>query len=191
MSMTSQYDPSNPNHKVTCTRAKCVELKRAPHPAGVHLDQRSEFYDGPDGALGVASIYIRDSARRIITEAPAIMPEVMDMVAYCDFLRDQVTHVRVDRDRGIRDAMARSASCEHHGEEITALNNQVFAIDASAQRNEEARLALLRFLQAVDDLAEAHRRGHLRPGLTVDDLIRDLEGASKKAHAAHTRAWSR
>lgn len=185
--MTSRYDPSNPNHKVTCTRIKCVELERAAHPAGVHLDQRHEFYDGPDGALGAASIYIRDSARKIVREAPGLMPEVMDLVTYVEFLQDQVTHARVDRDRGIRDAMAHSESCEYHGEQIKALNEQVSVIDVSAQKSEKARLALLGLLQAIDDVTEHYRQA--RTDWTIGQLVDALEKVSKKAHAAHARAW--
>lgn len=187
VSLTNRYDAGNCNHTMTCTRSACEG--RPAHQAGRHLDQRSEFYDGPSGALGVASIYIRDSARKIVRDAPALMPEVMDLVTYCEFMRDQVAHASVDRDRGIRDAMARSESCEHHGEEIKALGEQVSAIDASAQKNEKARLALLGFLTAVDDLVEAHRTGRAE-GLTVDKMMAALARASKKAHAAHTRAWS-
>lgn len=188
MSLTSRYDPSNREHKVTCTRTKCAELERAPHPAGLHLDQRSEFYDGPGGALGVASVYIRDSARKIIREAPALMPEVMDLVTYCDFMRDQVAHVQVDRDRQVRAAMARSESCEHHGEEIKGLGEQVGAFDAARERSERGRLAVLGLLFELDKVTKAYRDGQL-PGLTVDKLVKSLEDASKKTHAAHDRAW--
>jgi hypothetical protein len=183
MSLTNRYDPSNPNHKARCQRTKCADLPA--HPGGRHLDQRDELYDGPGGALGVASVYIRDSARKIISDAPALMPEVMDLVTYCDFMRDQVAHVQVDKDRSVRAASARALDCEAHGEVIKGLEDQVSAIDASAQRNEKARLALLGFLQAVDDGLD-----NLRPDVTVAQLVAALRTASKKAHAAHTRAWS-
>lgn len=187
MSLTNRYDAGNRNHTMTCTRTACAD--KPAHEAGRHLDQRSEFYDGPGGALGVASIYIRDSARKIVREAPEFMPEVMDLVTYCEFMRDQVAHASVDRDRGIREASARALDCEAHGEVIRGLEGQVSAIDASAQKNEKARLALLGFITAVDDLVEAHRTGRAE-NLTVDKLMAALAGASKKAHAAHTRAWS-
>lgn len=191
MSLTNRYDPSNPNHKVTCTRTKCAELERAPHPAGVHLDQRHEFYDGPGGQLGVASIYVRDSARKIVREAPGLTPEVIDLITYMDHLQDQATHARVDRDRGIREAMARSESCEHHGEEIKALSEQVHAFDAAQRRADAGRLALLGFLHAVDEVLEVNRKGGLSPDLTVAKLVAALAAASKKTHAAHDRAWKR
>lgn len=188
MSLTNKYDPSNREHKVTCTRTKCAELERPAHPAGVHLDQRSEFYDGPRLSLEVASVYVRDSARKIIREAPALMPEVMDLVNYCDFMRLQVAHVQVNRDRGIREAQARSESCEHHGKEIKGLGEQVHAFSEAERRHNAGRLAVLGLLFAVDELVRQHKAGQL-PNLTVDKLVDALAENAKKTHAAHDRAW--
>lgn len=187
MSLTSRYDPGNREHTKLCARIRCSGEDVKVHQAGAHLDQRSEFYDGPGGALGVASVYIRDSARKIITEAPALMPEVMDLVTYCDFMRDQVAAVSVDKDRSVRAAMARSESCEHHGEEIKGLGEQVSAFDAAQRRADAGRLALLGFLHAVDELATRYRGGY--SGFTVGQLVSALEKASKSTHSAHDRAW--
>jgi hypothetical protein len=190
MTITNRYDPSAPNHKVTCGRTKCAELERAPHPAGVHLDQRHEFYDGPDSQLGALSMYVRDSARKIIRDAPALTAEVVDLTTYIDFLEDQAAHTRVDRDRGIREAMARSESCEHHGEEIKGLGEQVRAFDKASARSEAGRLAVLGMLFAVDELVRQHKDGEL-PDLTLNKLIKALADGAKKVHAAHDRAWKR
>jgi hypothetical protein len=185
MSTTNRYDPYNPNHKVTCTRTKCAELERAPHAAGLHLSQRSEFYDGPDGQLAATSMYVRGSARKIISDAPGLTPEVVDLVTYIGFLEDQATHARVDRDRGIREASARALDCAAHGEEIKALESQVHAFDAAQNRAEKGRLALLGFLHAVDEFLG----GTVRSDLTVAELVAALAQAAKKTHAAHDRAW--
>lgn len=182
---TNRYDPSNPNHKIMCTRTTCSELERAPHPAGVHLDQRHEFYDGPDIQLAATSMYVRNSARKIIRDAPDLTPEVMDLVTYVGFLEDQATHARVDRDRGIREASARALDCADHGEVIRGLETQVHAFDQSAARSEAGRLAVLGFLFAVDQLLE----GTAPLDLTVAQLLAALKDASKKTHAAHDRAW--
>lgn len=187
MSSTNRYDSSDPSHKITCGRSKCAELERAPHPAGVHLDQRHEFYDGPDTQLAATSMYIRGSARKIITDAPALTPEVVDLVTYVGFLEDQATHARVDRDRGIREASARALDCDDHGRVIKALEGQVHAFDQHAARSEAGRLAALGFLFAVDQLLD----GTLRPDITVAQLMASLRGAAKKTHAAHDRAWKR
>lgn len=188
MGLTNRYDPGNPNHKITCTRTECAELERAPHPAGVHLDQRHEFYDGPEMHLDAVSMYVRDSARKIIRDAPALMPEVIDLVTYMDHLQNQATHCRVDRDRGIREAMARSESCEHHGEQIKALGEQVDSISGSHRRADAGRVALLGLLSAVDELVRQCRDGQL-PSLTVDALVAALAESSRKVNAAHDRAW--
>jgi hypothetical protein len=187
MSSTNRYDPSDPNHKVTCGRTKCAELERAPHPAGRHLDQRDELYDGPDSQLAATSMYVRGSARKIISDAPALTPEVVDLVTYIGFLEDQATHARTDRDRSVREASARALDCADHGEVIKALEAQVHAFDQSAARSEAGRLAVLGFLFAVDQLLG----GTVRPDLTVAELMASLKAAAKKTHAAHDRAWKR
>jgi len=184
MSTTNRYDPYNPNHKVTCPRTKCAE--RPAHPAGLHLDQRSEFYDGPGSQLDATSMYIRDSARKIITDAPALTPEVVDLLTYVDFLENQATNARVDRDQGIREAGARALSCDEHGRVIEALEDQVHAFDQDAARSEAGRLAALGFLTAVDQLLDRPR-----PDLTAAELLDALRQAAKKTHAAHDRAWKR
>jgi hypothetical protein len=188
MSVTNRYDPTNPNHKVACTRTKCAELDRAPHPSGVHLDQRHEFYDGPQTQMAATSMYIRDSARKIIRNAPELMPEVVDLVTYVGFLSDQTTHARVDRDRGIREAGAKALDCEAHGEVIKGLQDQVHAFGKSAERSEAGRLVALGFLHAVDQVLE--RAEWVLPE-TLDQLLAALASASRKTHAAHDRAWKR
>jgi len=187
MSSTNQYDPGNPSHKITCTRTKCAELERAPHPAGLHLDQRSEFYDGPGSQLAATSMYVRDSARKIISDAPALTPEVVDLLTYIGFLEDQATHARVDRDRGIREASARALDCDAHGEVIKSLEDQVHAFHENWARSEAGRLAVLGFLFTVDQFLE----GTVRPDLTVARIVASLRDMAKKTHAAHDRAWKR
>lgn len=188
MSLTSQYDPGNRAHTALCGRTRCSGADVTVHQAGAHLDQRSEFYDGPSSTLQATSLYIRSSARKIITDAPALMPEVMDLVNYVEFMRTQVAHVQVDRDRGIREAQARSESCEHHGAEIKALGEQVHAFSEGERRHNAGRVAVLGLLHAVDELVRQHEAGRL-PGLTVDKLVAALAESAKKTHAAHDRAW--
>lgn len=184
MGVTNQYDPGNRNHTALCTRIKCSGEDVTVHQAGAHLDQRDELYDGPGTTLRAASLYIRDSARKIISEAPALMPEVMDLVNYVEFLGGQVAAVSVDRDRSVREAMARSGDCEHHGEQIKALSDQLWAFGESERRADAGRVALLGFLHAVDKVIE-----NPPEGLTVDRLLVALALSARKAHAAHDRAW--
>lgn len=183
---TNKYDPSKPEHKATCGRTSCAEID--PHPAGRHLDQRDELYDGPDGALSVASIYVRDSARKIVREVPHLMPEVMDLINAIEWVKDQSVRVSVDADRRVREAMARSESCEHHGEEIRQLSTQVHHFDESYRRADAGRVALLGLLHQVDELVRQRAEGKLSD-LTADKLVDALAKAAKQAHAAHDRAW--
>lgn len=189
MTLTNRFDPSRPEHAVTCTRLKCSGPDVPVHQAGRHLDQRSEFYDGPDTLLGATSMYVRDSARKIIRTAPELTPEVVDLVTYLEFMRGQVAAAQVDRDRGIREASARALDCDAHGEVIKGLEDQVAGFDASARRSEAGRLAVLGLLFELDKVTKAYRDGHDIG--TMSALIKALEEASKKTHAAHDRAWKR
>ncbi len=174
--------------KARCQRTTCADIPE--HLAGRHLDQRDDLYDGPDSLLQVLPLAVRDSARRIVREAPALMPEAVDLAKHIEFLRQQVAHVQVDADRKVRDAMARSSDCEHHGKEIKELGEQLYHFDKSERRADAGRLALLGFLDAVDQVVDQHAAGKL-PDLTVDELVAALAKSAKKAHAAHERAWKR
>lgn len=187
MTTTNRYDAGNPNHTVTCARSACEG--KPLHQAGRHLDQRSEHYDGPDTQLTATSMYVRSSARKIITDAPGLTPEVIDLVTYVDFLGNQVVAARVDRDQGVREASQRALNCPAHGEVIKGLESQVAVLDSSQRCTEAGRLALLGFLHAVDEFTREYRKGY--SGLTVGQLVNGLEKASKKVHAAHDRAWKR
>lgn len=189
MTTTNRYDPSRPEHSVTCSRFKCSGADVPVHPAGLHLDQRSEFYDGPDTLLAATSMYVRPSARKIISEAPELTPEVVDLVTYVEFLGRQVAHVGVDRDHKVREAMARSGDCEAHGEEIKALSEQLGHFDQSYRRADAGRVAVLGFLHTVDELVRQAKAGRIREGLTVAELVDELAKASRTTHAAHDRAW--
>jgi phosphoglycerate dehydrogenase-like enzyme len=114
------------------------------------------------------------------------MPEVMDLVTYCEFMRDQVAHVQVDKDRSVREASARALDCAAHGEMIQILESQVGHFDKAHQHADGGRVALLGLLFALDQLLESPRAD-----LTVAQLLAALRDASKKTHAAHDRAWKR
>lgn len=189
--ITNQYDPSRPEHTVTCSRLKCSETGTPVHQAGMHLDQRSEFYDGPDILLRATSMYVRGSARKIISEAPGLTPEVVDLVTYIDFLGQQVAHVSVDRDHKVREAMARSGDCEAHGTEIRLLGEQLHAISESDRRNDQGRVAMLGLLFELEELIRQHEQGRLPGDLTVGQLVKALKGSADRARRAHGRAWKR
>jgi len=126
-----------------------------------------------------------------LDQAPALMPEVIDMAREIQRLRDQVAHVQVDRDHKVRDAMARSESCEDHGRQIKELSAQLHAADRHARAEKAGRVALLEFLQAARDFVDAHRAGRGPADLTVTQVVDALDKAIKEAEAAHMRAWKR
>lgn len=170
-----------------CAPAPCRD--DAGHVGGDHLNPRSEHYDGP-----ILPGYREGEAWRtilaVLPDTPETRVAVHHLVEAHREADQQAVHARVDRDRGIREAMARSLSCEEHGREIEELGRQLGAADQRAERNDRARLALLGFTHAVDELVRAHREGRTDPGLSVAKLVDALAKASKKAHDAHARAWS-
>ncbi len=169
----------------TCQRwPRCADIP--PHQGTRHLDPRDELYDGPSTTLQVLPGAVRESARKIISESPELTPEVIDLANHILFLRDQVAHVSVDKDRSVREASRKSLDCEHHGEVIQGLEKQLDRFDESGRRSEAGRLALLGFLFEMDKAIEKPRED-----LTVAQLLGALKAASKSAHAAHQRAWRR
>lgn len=180
--LSSKYGPD-----ATCQRTACATI--APHKAGRHLDQRDELYDGPDSLFQVLPLAVRDSTRLLAKAHPEHLAEVVDLAKHIEFLREQIAHIRVDMDHKVRDAMARSESCEHHGEEIKGLSKQLHAADERAEKNDRGRLALLGLLHALEDFVELHKRGQIVKTLTVKSLVEWMANAAKKTSAAHARAW--
>lgn len=202
------YDPGKPGHKAPCRRiahapgcqvtggGQCgPECAPAPcrangdHPAGRHLDQRDELYDGPGLSLDGLPLSVRDSAKTILRAAPAVMPELVDMANEINWLRKQLAHVSVEKDHQVRDAMARSASCEHHGKEIEELGKALYAADQRAEKIERARLALLGLYQSLKEAVDAYQGGRVRTEPTLKAFMGTLAAFVKKAGAAHDRAW--
>jgi hypothetical protein len=179
---SNPYGPDKP-----CQRTKCATVP--PHLAGRHLDQRDELYDGPDGLLQVLPLAVRDSARKLVREAPALMPEVVDMAKHIEFLGNQVAHVSVDADRRERRAMAAAESCEQHGKDIVGLNEQLHAADRRAEQNNNGRLALVSGLSQIEDYVNALLAGPLAPETST--VLKALSKALRKTGDAHMRAWKK
>lgn len=174
-----------------CGRTKCASPDVRVHLGKEHLDPRSDLYDGPGSLFQVLPLAVRESARKIAREHPDVMPEVVDLANQIQRLRDQVTHVRVDRDRQVREAMARSEDCEHHGTEIRLLGEQVHAIGEAERRNDQGRVALVGFLQVIDDVVLAYKNGTMAQDITVARVMGALEKSAATAHRQHMRAWKR
>lgn len=156
-----------------CQRAACAD--EPAHVGGEHIDPRSGRYDGP----GVTFRALPETARRAahaLREAGAPIPEVVDMAREILRLRGQVAAVQVDRDRQVRAALARSESCETHGQEIAELGKQLHEADKRAERNDRGRVTLLVLPQMIEALSAL-------PTLT------ELKRAARKTLDAHGRVW--
>lgn len=139
----NSYGPTDP-----CRRTGCAP---DPHLAGRHLDPRDELYDGPDWTIRALPSTIQDPAVKILRGAPQLMPELMDLIHHMGLLSDQIAHISVDRDHKVREALARSADCRTHGQDITALNAALTAADEAHRRCDAGRRALIDFLTTTDD----------------------------------------
>jgi hypothetical protein len=167
-----------------CRPAPC--RSKGDHPGGDHLNPRSEHYNGP-----ILPGYREGEAWCVIL---ALLPDTAETRVAVHHLVEahrqaekRAVRAGIDRDHGIRDAMERSQSCDHHGEEIKSLTDQVHGISAQLDRTERARIALLGFLHAVDEVVRGHP-GEQGPGQLLS-LLSALAGAVKKTRAAHDRAW--
>lgn len=172
----------------TCPRTACADLP--PHRVGRHRDPRDQLYDGPHGRIGALHDRPKRSAHRLVTEAPELMPEVMDLVNEIHRLGDTVAHLRVDADRRERRAMLRSQDCAQHGQDIEELGIQLHQLDATQRRTDSGRVALLGMLNAIRDSVQAWKEGWA-PETTVAQLMERLDTMVTKASAAHDRAWKR
>lgn len=118
---------------------------------------------------------------------------VAEMLAECEHWKDCWSHEHVDKDHKVRDALAKSADCEHHGAVIKDLETQVARIDADRNRTESARLALLGLLHTLTGFV-----GEYEVAIKLGDPVKDgpaivtaIRGAVEKTHRAHQRVWSK
>lgn len=177
-----------PDLDQTCPRTACGGLP--PHRVGRHRDPRDVLFDGPGGRIGALNHGPRQSAHRLVTEAPALMPEVMDLVDEIHRLNDTIAHLRVDADRRERRAMLRSQDCAQHGKDIEELGIQLHQLDATQRRTDSGRVALLGMLNAIRASVQAWREGWA-PETTVEQMMGRLDEMATKAGRAHDRAWKR
>lgn len=157
-------------------------------------DRRDWLMTRLRGGIGMKT---RDAAYRILDHVKDLPEEVRaDVVEALHEIADEQDRWKnawsastVDHDHKLREAMARSESCEHHGEQIKQLSAQVHHFDESHRRADAGRLALLGLLDAVRQFTEAYRAGRLAADLSVADVVDALARSEKKTSAAHNRAW--
>lgn len=170
-----------------CRRATCAAVP--PHLAGRHGNQRDDLYDGPNSLLQVLPLAVRESARRLVREAPELMPEVVDLAQHIEWLRKQVAHVQVNGDRQVREALASAGSCEQHGKDISSLNGQLHAASQQADKLDAARVALLGLLHTIEDFVTGWEEGRYNTDTSAAELVPALAKAAKQGRDAYQRAW--
>lgn len=183
-----------------CQRSGCTAdgTLVADHQGKEHLDPGSPLYDGPGILLNAMPMSCR---RQMLAAWHAAMSDdvplhVRQAVLHAldaagreiDRLRQQVAAVRVDADHQIRDAMARAADCDVHGDDIRTLDEQLRIWAADRDRIERARVALLGEHHVIDQLLDGWDDS---PTPMKAEAVRALlVDAHKKASNAHKRAWN-
>lgn len=181
------------------------EAETADHVGGEHLNPHNRaLFDGNSTSIIAATYRVKSEVSALDQLKPtlgdltpsdrAYAEEVIDAairvtLREIDFQRDQATQARVDADNKVREASKRALDCADHGRVIAELEGQVGLFESAERRSNDGRLALLGFLTAVDDFTRAFREGRTRT-LSPEEIVTELEKVSRKAHAAHSRAWS-
>jgi hypothetical protein len=123
--------------------------------------------------------------------ARALLEVAQDLLEEMHRWKDAWAHETVDKDRKVREAMARSESCAAHGEEIRQLRADVWHWSQVAERNEKARLALLSWFQVCRDF---HDAAMARRGVTgmpsAEKILEWMKVQLPKVERAHKRAFS-
>lgn len=180
-----QYGPDKP-----CQRTACADGD--PHLGGAHIDPRHPLYDGPDITVNALPAIAQNACRRLLA-AGASVPEVVDLAEEIHRLGDQVAAIRVDMDRQVQAAIARSADCEAHGEDIRRLEELADLLQKQADHNNAGRLALLNALYPIEDSIRALQQNifHGDPVPDLKTVLGVISDALVRVHAAHKRAWSK
>lgn len=142
----------------------------------------------------------RTAARNLMTDLDRLTPP--DQLARLDAISDLLAEVHrwkdawaaehVDKDRQVRAAMARSAQCAEHGHIIAALEGQVTHVDHHQARTEAARLVMLAWYHACQDIVTAARSrerdgGELPTGAAI---LAWMEAQLPKVHVRHQRVFA-
>lgn len=196
--MTDFQNAYGPDQR--CQRTTCITDGPADHLGRAHLDPHDrERFDGNGTSLQAATYKVRSELVALdrVKDAHPDLAEVIDVAIHVSlkeiyFLNSQLAHVRVDADHRVLDASRRALDCEHHGQTIQGLEEQLPFAEQRAERCEKARLALLSGITAFDQFIEGVDNG-TRMGQPLPDtatVVESIRGVLRKVHAAHTRAWS-
>jgi hypothetical protein len=183
---------TNLGSDATCQRTTGPCVEKQPHRAGEHLDPRHPLYDGPNTTIDALNAAPRRAAYALI-RAGAPVPEVVDLVEEIHRLKAQTGHLMVDADRRERAAIERALDCTAHGERIAELEKQADQFWRDANRNNEARMAVISAFhplqKAVSELRDRVRAGRELPDGSA--IVEVFGKALDRISAAHERAWKK
>lgn len=176
--MTGPTDP--------CERTSCAA--EPAHPGGAHLDPTHPLYDGPDISLSALPAAVRlpafallHAARHDSWQLITVHRALHAFAREIHGLRDQIAAVRVDRDRGIRDALARAEDCTEHGEGLRHERHQAYWFSRLADRLDAERII---WLTAVDQTDEALAGRTDEPATAIRAHIARVRRQARTARAA-------
>lgn len=165
----------------TCERTICAA--RDPHLAGRHLDPRDELYDGPGTMLAALPEEAYNPAVRILRQAPALMPEVVDLCHYIERLRRQVAAAQVDKDRQVLAAAKRAEDCEHHGEEIRHQRHQAHWFSVLADANDDERAM---WVQTCFGMVQLFQNNDPQQAARYEKALKKGSQAANRIRSRHT-----
>jgi hypothetical protein len=176
--MTGPQDP--------CARTTCAgELA---HLGGAHLDPHHRLYDGPDTSLRALAAVVRGpalellhAARRDSWNPPAVNVALHRLAAEIHRLNQQIAAVRVDRDHGIRDALARAEDCAEHGAALRHERHQAYWFSILADRSDAERLV---WLTGIDAISDARRGRDDQWAVTVRAHIQRVRRQARRARTS-------
>jgi hypothetical protein len=160
-------------------------------------DLRLSLVIGADAA----GIKARGAARKLMYAADAVTDAGERYAAYAavkDLLdemyrwKDAWASEHVDKDRQVRRAMADSASCEHHGQEIRDMQAQLTGVRDGSDRHDKARSVLLGWYQTCVDFERGYRE-LVDAGKPTPDATKIVAWMGKqlpRVSAAYHRAWN-
>lgn len=176
---------------------------REPKNHEVHTPNGTTRESWLQSKLQAANLRPRDAGRAILaltvanysdTDHALVVEALHELLDEVDYWKTAWAHETVDKDHKVREAIARSESCEHHGEEIKQLGEQLTHFDQSYRHAEDGRVALLNYLFEMDRFIDAWDiKAALGSNNTVTaaKLVEEMRKFVARAHRGHERAWKR
>jgi hypothetical protein len=106
-----------------------------------------------------------------------------ELAAEIHRLNRQIAAVRIDRDRGIRDALARAEDCTEHGAALRHESHQAYWFSILADHTDAERLV---WLTGIDAISDALRGRDDEWATTVRAHIQRVRRQARRVRAAAT-----